>query len=791
MNGYIYIRSHTSYLSYNVCKLGKTINIIERNSTYKTGEVECGSFILVIRFSKMKLDLIEKILQNKFKALNCYKGGGIEFYKKDIIPLIVPFLSTLSCEFKVLSEEEIKNMIRSTQAIKHIFNKINIHNFINVLKHSNEITPITSITSITSNKITSITSITSNKITSNEITPNEHQLEVLLKVEEFYENNNIGKLIWACGLGKTLLSIMIIKQLKLDKQSIIVIGVPSIYLQKQTKNEILKIFKINQNILYVGGKSENVENIENKSENIESKSKNIENKSENIKNKSIPSTTDINVINKFIHKKSLACKFIITTYSSCHLLLTLPIVDFKIGDEAHHLVGRDSERTKVSFHKIKANKTLFMTATEKIVDTTYSMDDKYIFGTNIDVKSICWAIDNKKITDYNLVILKNTEDEINNIIQGITQSNELNKDLELNKMQLKHKDLFLSAYMALKAIETYRDLTHILIYTNTTEHAELVKNYIDIILNSKVIGVKPLLYNKALHSKSEENLYDVKLADGSIKEGEITKFKNAPYGIISSVYIFGEGFDCPRLNGVIFGENMESDIRIVQSTLRPNRLDREFPNKKAYVIIPYIDTENFITDNDSFDKCRKIIAKIRNVDEQIEYKISAVSFNSNNSANSANSTNSKKSNELTELAELNNDELTKIMLRLRYSKALGSNYSEEQDEFNYVRQINKSLNIQSKEEYTELKNLELKNPEEYFRLKGVWSNWPDFLGIDTTKFIQDKNNWITFCKEKVKKIEDYSNLCDMYDELPKNPADFYIGFTSILIELGLYTNRRK
>jgi len=76
---------------------------------------------------------------------------------------------------------------------------------------------------------------------------------------------------------------------------------------------------------------------------------------------------------------------------------------------------------------------------------------------------------------------------------------------------------------------------------------------------------------------------------------------------------------------------MESDIRIVQSTLRPNRLDSIFPNKKAYVIIPYIDTENFISDNESFDKCRKIIAKIRNVDERIEQKINVVSLNKSSS----------------------------------------------------------------------------------------------------------------------------------------------------------------
>ena len=40
------------------------------------------------------------------------------------------------------------------------------------------------------------------------------------------------------------------------------------------------------------------------------------------------------------------------------------------------------------------------------------------------------------------------------------------------------------------------------------------------------------------------------------------------------------------------------------------------------------------------------------------------------------------------------------MLRLRYSRALDSIYSEEQDEFNYVKQLNKELNIQDKEDYT-------------------------------------------------------------------------------------------
>jgi predicted helicase len=726
-NGYIYIRKHVSYDKYDVCKLGKTINLIERNSTYKTGEVKCGNFELVIQVSKLKLNIIEKILQEHFKSYHYYLDGGVEFYKKDIIQLIVPYLETLNLDFHVLSKDQIKLMIRN-----NIKKQININNLKNILKYSMR-----------------------NKVTNEIIIPQEHQLNVLLKIEDFYNNNNIGKIIHACGLGKALLGILIAHKLKFK---LVVIGVPSIYLQKQMKNEIIKIFNHNNNILYVGGETE-------------------------YKINKINSTTNIEEINNFIYnEKIIDCKFIITTYSSCHLLSNNSF-DFKIGDEAHHLVGSENEITKISFHKIKSNKTLFMTATEKIIENNinnnkiiYSMDDKDIFGELIDFKSINWAIENRKITDYNILILKNNEEEINNIINSLN----LNKNSILD-----HKDLFLSAFITLKSFEKYNDLTHVLIYTNKTENSELVKKYIDIILNLNILNInKNDIYNKALHSNNKENI---------IKD-EIDKFKKASYGIISSVYIFSEGFDCPKLNGVVFAENMESEIRIVQSTLRPNRLDKMYPNKKAYIIIPYIDTINFISNNESFDKCRKIIAKIRNEDENIINKINVLSLNYNNNNNN-NFIEKTKYNYIIE----NKEELNKIILRLRHSKALYSNFSEEQDEFNYVKQLNKELNINNKEDYCKEfvktyheKYIEyIKNPEEYFKLKGIWTNWYDFMGIDTSQFIQDKNDWIKFCKENnVKSLMDYNNLCKLNEILPNNPADFYKEFSNIIKELEINKNRR-
>ena len=66
---------------------------------------------------------------------------------------------------------------------------------------------------------------------------------------------------------------------------------------------------------------------------------------------------------------------------------------------------------------------------------------------------------------------------------------------------------------------------------------------------------------------------------------------------------------------------MQSEIRIVQSVLRGNRIDISNPDKISYVIIPFID-DNSIT-NKTFEKVRKILERIRIEDNTIDQKIRA------------------------------------------------------------------------------------------------------------------------------------------------------------------------
>jgi superfamily II DNA or RNA helicase len=729
--GFVYIRNHYSYDDFKLNKIGITTNLINRNYTYITGEVKRGNYICIYEIPNDILNKIDVHIKYYFSEYRIKYCGGIEFFTNEIINKLEEFFIKFNYQYRKFQYDEIENIEKNTdKLLKKKYTK-----YCNEIKKYNFIEKY-------------------NFIINKTIKPHYYQQEVLDNIEKYYNNNSIGKISWACGLGKALLSIFIIKKLNFK---LVVIGVPSIHLQKQFKKEILKIFDNKKNIIYIGGNENNVK--------------------------------ETSEIENFIHKKSNDCKFIITTYASCNLISDKYVFDIKIGDEAHHLVGTKNEKTKHSFHNIKSNKTLFMTATEKIINNRidnnlYSMDNINIFGEYIDIKSINWAIENKKITDYNLVILKNSENEINNIINS----------LNLNSM-IKHKDMFLAAFIALKSIERYDSLSHILIYTNTTNNSVLIKEYIDIILNLNIINInKENYYNEALHSKSDKKLLDTKLS-----EGEITKFNKSKWGVISSVYIFGEGFDCPRLNGVIFSENMESEIRIVQAALRPNRLDKNNSNKIAYIMIPYIYNENLTIENNSFNKCKDIIAKIRNVDKNIEYKIKMISLTTDIENYNINENKNIKSN-FAYFIE-NDLELKKIKLRLIYSKSLGSNYSEEQNEFNYMRQLNISLNIQNKEDYTKqyVKEFYSKNDveyiqeiEEYFKKKCVWTNWYDFMGIDTSMFIQNKEDWKKFCKEKdINSLKKYIELCDIYKKLPKNPAEFYIGFNDIKSELEINERRRK
>jgi superfamily II DNA or RNA helicase len=698
MKGYIYIRTNEWCELKNIYKVGITKSIKDRNNSYITGEIIRGKFIKIFELdfndnnNDKQLKYIDNIIKIKFKKLNVYFDAGTEFYDITIIDKIEEFLLKNNIKFKLVNEDELKRLNRKN---KYLFNDI-INKYLEFRK----------------------------------ITPKNHQLEILNIIDDFYLNNNIGNLIWTCGLGKSLMSILIIQKLNFKK---IIIGVPSCFLQNQFAKEIIQIFPNRDNI-FIGSSTDN----------------------------------DIN-IKSFLSKNTDEPLFIITTYHSCYLYINDDFIfDFKIADECHHLVGKDANPDKhrfILFHKINSIKTLYMTATIKTIDDNddcYSMNNEKIFGKTIDEKTFKWAIDKEMITNYKIIIIENHFHELMEIKHKISST-------------ISNKELFICVYLTLKLLTIFKEKSpsHILIYINEIKDAELANNYIKEILSYDIIDINlDDLYYNSLHSQVE----NPKIIEDGLKE-----FQKKKYGIISCVQLFGEGINCPIIDGITIACNMISKIKIVQYLLRANRLFHKKPDKIAYYNIPYLSNENYLN-------IRHIIKQLANVDESIEQKIMVSQI--------SNSSNSLINHEKPSYEFISNpDLLLKIKMKLRNSKDLTCDFTEEENEYNYIKSINKYLNLTCRIDYYNSKEKHenfIENPDKYFSIKGVWINWCDFLGYDTSLFIPTKQKWLNFCKEKeIKTIEDYKRLSLIHIELPKDPEDFYNAFSNIANELQLFNNKKR
>jgi len=728
---YIYVKTNKDWdyedkYKYGVTQdLYKRLNDFKESSSYKFNYAYIFEIIKLepIYFTKFNYKSIDKIfsvlLRNNIGKLknihdfielrkhlvNNDTNAGEEFIYKSGINL---FIKILLNDFKsigvIIKQLDINDVININSIIHYYNNQINNTNIPDIAfdYYNNE-------------------NEKENKIINDGIKPFDYQISILNNIEDFYLKNNIGKLIHACGLGKTITSLFIVKKLGFKLN---LIGVSSLQLKEQFGNDIKKIIN-NSIIIY------------------------FDNNLTYIKNYIKTSKTDI--------------IFIISTYHSCYKLKSIKF-DFKIGDEAHHLVGSvsDKETAKfIEFHNIISKKTLFMTATEKFVnnpnDNIYTMDNINQFGVLIDEKSIKWAIDNKKITDYDLCLIKNNKNDLLIIIEK----------LEIDK---NHINLFMSAYMVLKMFEKVElKTTHTLIYTNTIESANIIKKYIDIIISKNIINgiTAKNLYNKSLHSRNCINI-----------NNEIILFINSQYAIIICIYLFGEGFNLPKLNSTCIAEPMSSEIRITQYLLRANRLDIDNPDKKATYMIPYID------DEDDFNmKIKNVITDIGLSDESIKQKIKLLNFKE---------IHNKKSiidNEYTNNFDLieDNGELIKIKFKLRsrlFYKLL--------DEYNDMIKLNKEFNYKSKSDYYNKKDINsnfMEDPKSYFDV--LWKSWYEFLSINTDNILKTKEDWIKRCKElKIISIEDYYKKQKEHKELPELPEDIYINFSNIQNELGLFKRRR-
>lgn len=546
--------------------------------------------------------------------------------------------------------------------------------------------------------------------------PRNDQTIIIKKSVLHFQQYDKGVLVLMCGVGKTLISLWITQELK---SNTILIGVPNKLLLEQWKEVINDLFQ-NPCLLIVEGGVDN------------------------------------ETIHTFLNSNQEKC-IVLTTYASSHKVYTATKelnyrFDMKINDEVHHLtsnnINEEEKKTFVNMLKIYSKKQLSLTATLKILenkenqrdeDVMVSNDNEYHFGKIIDRKGLLWAINRNVICDY--------------VIQTIiTNEEQLQQQLSrFHIIEENDKRLFLSAFASLKSISDGHS-HHLLIYSNNKDNSLKLIQYIKMLLDDNYFDIPDLYYSNyhsEMKSKDQKEI--------------IYNFEKGKFGIITCVYCLGEGWDFPLLDGVVFAENMTSNIRIVQSALRASRKNKNDTYKKTKIILPILNRDDWLENNENPDlkKVREVIYQMGLEDETITEKIKVFRIDIENQKPKPKE---KEEREIVDEFGEYDDELTeKLRLKTIKRTALAITYEK-------ARKIIADKNIKSKKSYYELcdrDNRLSKEPEIVF--KGQFTNWIEYLSIERVYYD------LKICKNKVREYlllypeikKHYLELSNVCNELCK------------------------
>ncbi|GAA7517983.1 DEAD/DEAH box helicase family protein [Helicobacter pylori] len=492
--------------------------------------------------------------------------------------------------------------------------------------------------------------------------PRPHQTEAIEETKKYFSDpkNTRGKLIMACGTGKTYTSLKIMEALD---PKITLFLAPSIALLSQTFRE------------YAQEKSEPFYASIVCSDDKVGKGK---------KNKSDDGIDDINFSELplkpstrledilSVHKKAQKenKRFIIfSTYQSALRIqeaqrMGLNEIDLIICDEAHRTVGamyssneRDDKNAFTLCHSdanIKAKKRLYMTATPKVYSESskakakekdnviYSMDDEEIFGQEIYTLNFERAIALDLLTDYKVIILAVRKENLSGVTNSVNKKisqleakgTKLDKKLINNEFVCKiigtHKGL---AKQDIIALDDENKEDNDLQNKKDTAPSQRAINFCKSIQTSKNIkdSFETIMecYDEELKKKSFKNLkISIDHIDGTMnckvrleKLEELNEFKPNTCKVLSNARCLSEGVDVPALDSIVFFDGKSAMVDIIQAVGRVMRKAKR--KQRGYIILPIALEESEIqnldeaVNNTNFKNIWKVLKALRSHDPSL------------------------------------------------------------------------------------------------------------------------------------------------------------------------------
>lgn len=496
----------------------------------------------------------------------------------------------------------------------------------------------------------------------------EHQKQALDRVVKGFKKDNKedirGKLIMACGTGKTFTSLKIAEELAGIGRRVLFL-VPSLSLLGQTITEWTQESSVDLKSFAVCSDSD-VGKRQSKD--------NDDRVITGLSDLQYPATTNaaslISSLNK--HHNANAMTVVFSTYHSIAVLhdaqeLGLPAFDLIICDEAHRTTGAtfdgDEESAFVRVHDnqyIKASKRLYMTATPRIYGedarktedvTLCSMDDSSIYGEELYVISFSEAVARKLLVDYKVIVLAIEEAHINRRLQGLLtdQNNSLKVDdaakivgcwKALSKQGLfegnnKLAEPMKRAVAFCQVIEKdYKGKKHKVSSKQISEmFGAVVNQYQEYEKNELLAKDADAILDPALFMTCEAEHVDGGM-NASQKEAKLDWLKattpDNTCRILSNVRCLSEGVDVPALDAVLFLTPRSSQVDVVQSVGRVMRLA---PGKQlGYVILPVVipagvEPEEALNNNETYKVVWQVLNALRAHDDRFDAMINKLEFN--------------------------------------------------------------------------------------------------------------------------------------------------------------------
>jgi len=482
-----------------------------------------------------------------------------------------------------------------------------------------------------------------------------HQVEALEKTHEHFKTADRGKLIMACGTGKTFTSLRIAEN-ETNAKGTVLFLVPSIALLGQTLREWSADAMNPINAICICSDPEI----------SKSKRKQEDSDTTSVVDLAMPASTDTRyILHQFQrlreHSKP-GMTVVFSTYQSIDVIARAQKVLMKDGfepfdliicDEAHRttgvtLAGEDeSAFTKVHDNTfLQAKKRLYMTATPRLFSddsksraaeaeaVLCSMDDETIYGKEMYRIGFGEAVERNLLTDYKVLILTLNDKDVPPAVQRMIADKESEIDTDdaskligcINALSKQ----FLGDDGETKAVDPLPMRRAVAFCQNIKTSKKITSIY-----NSATDS-----YLQSLPEEKKEQMVTIasKHADGTMsapQRDELLSWLKAPSEgnecrIITNVRVLSEGVDVPSLDAVMFLSARNSQVDVVQSVGRVMR--RSEGKNYGYIIIPVVvpsdvEPDKALNDNERYKVVWTVLNALRAHDDRFNAIVNKIELN--------------------------------------------------------------------------------------------------------------------------------------------------------------------